>query len=1169
MSSRSQLPLEAKVLPDLPPPRPAGSGNAWNWICAACAFFGFVAIFAILLAGIGQWISGGRQLAPGRRGSLLQHWETSSERLAAVKAALETRRERPTAAELRELDRFFARVAGSTQLTATARLEALFDLDALTDRVLRHPAIGTAKPGSRERLRRQMEYENSAWPGWTKITVVAVTRGASDELLVYTIADGNGGHPAPARWWLRRQGRSWRIGDWERIDVGYSDAARRALDETLLATDQHAAFRRATTAIQGAITNREASNIPLAAQQLLDVQNAATPDLVHDLINIELALVWHTCSRPDQVIAACDRVRDPAANPAVHYLRALAHAEREQFAETVAAAAAYREAAGRHPHLLVLEAAALEALGRRGEAARSWRDRLELLPGDARALAEFCRLAEDQRAAELKEILQQNRAPLETALNAGLTAAEKQDDATYDAVMQFLRATPGGSAMALRLAGERLAGDGESQPAAEHFLQASREPGNPDFQRVCFERYLDVMASSGRAAAAYAQAAAPEEAFAYLTRGLEDGDAAITVDDLPLLLAVHRQREPADGRLHYYQGLCELADGKAEEAERTFAAGEAAAQDDEQRERLRGMRLEALVALGRVADAYAAYGADSELMFRELGWLCSRARDWKALDALIEQHREQKPADPWIDYFLALRYEAQGNDAEALAAARRADGGRDEALGSQLDWLKDNLLIRVEGVTQAYIDSSDQREAFRRLVNHLAAAEDWDGILELTELHASSGSGRRRSSTIYWAAKAQWNGGEYEKIVASLSPWPYDRLARLDGQQISELYDIAVRSLLRLGRIEEAAETARQARDEYGLELPQMAVALAKRDRAPVRELLEERRIARALFHRQLHRDRDLTSLLTDPDVADFRRQHALAWPQEYGPRNVSLVLLYEQPLPAAEIEAARGAAAALGEASESAAADGRHWWQWSVGADTLVLTSDAGAYCRCDDLPDWLPADDQRRTVLERHGGWAAVDLLPADQAIRNSPVRVAAAKVAAALAARGALACYVVGPRGRVGEPTLMDAAVIDQIESGRIFRAEAGAARQQSFYLPPPPAVERTALSRSPLQRELVQLAHNSRVAKAEGHALLRVRLARGHAVEDLWLRTIRSRRASSATSAGGEEFIGELIASSRLWPHLKTGERLIVGLHEPLEIAPVGASSAEGNPPSGGK
>ena len=69
-----------------------------------------------------------------------------------------------------------------------------------------------------------------------------------------------------------------------------------------------------------------------------------------------------------------------------------------------------------------------------------------------------------------------------------------------------------------------------------------------------------------------------------------------------------------------------------------------------------------------------------------------------------------------------------------------------------------------------------------------------------------------------------------------------------------------------------------------------------------------------------------------------------------------------------------------------------------------------------------------------------------------------------------------------------------------------------------------------------------------------------------MEDLWLNVIRSRGELHQGSEGDEEFIAELTQDSQLWPHLKAGERLIVGIHEPLEVTTFAAAPLELAPPS---
>jgi hypothetical protein len=171
----------------------------------------------------------------------------------------------------------------------------------------------------------------------------------------------------------------------------------------------------------------------------------------------------------------------------------------------------------------------------------------------------------------------------------------------------------------------------------------------------------------------------------------------------------------------------------------------------------------------------------------------------------------------------------------------------------------------------------------------------------------------------------------------------------------------------------------------------------------------------------------------------------------------------------------------------------------------------------------------------------------------------------LAAALAKLDAQACYVSGPRGRAGRPFLIDSAILERIQDGRIFRAEIGASNSNRMFLWPPSVIERPAPAN--LRSDLTRLAHNSRVAKPTGHARIRVRFTRGHAAEDLWLTVIRSRQALHESFAGSEEFIAELTEDSRLWPHLARGERLLIARHLPLELAPLAPGSVSDSSPGG--
>ena len=363
------------------------------------------------------------------------------------------------------------------------------------------------------------------------------------------------------------------------------------------------------------------------------------------------------------------------------------------------------------------------------------------------------------------------------------------------------------------LAGLRDQQHDEFAAAAQHYRAAAERTSDPDERREYLNQVLD--AWRGLAAAqGYAADPDPVAALAHLTDGLEFDDAIGTPDDLPRLVALHQRRAPRV-RCPIWKAWLLCGPENCRLPKNCFARGMAKAAPPVAGEeadranfgfRCREKLLETLYRQNRLSAAFPAIDADDASSFRRLAWLCQQEQNWPALDELIRLRRRQQTSDPWIDYFLALRAQANGDSAAALEAVQRAEAGADESLVQTLAWLKNQLLIQSGGVSQAYQGSSDQREAFRRLVTHLAGLEDWDGVLELANLHGSLAP--RRSATLYWSVTAHWHRGEYQEIVDILTPWPEDRVSRLEPGQLSELCDLLVRSLLRLGKLAEAEAAA-------------------------------------------------------------------------------------------------------------------------------------------------------------------------------------------------------------------------------------------------------------------------------------------------------------------------------------------------------------------------
>jgi tetratricopeptide (TPR) repeat protein len=1139
--------LEARVLPDSPPSRGA---SWWNWLLAGGAFMVFVAGFAAALWGLGQWLQRNGGLAARRPSSLVQIWEPPAERLVAIRSAMDADDVGATPAELRELNRLFARVTtgGSTGAASTANL---VDYDAMADRILRHPLLASEQKAERARLRRQLEYDIKAVPRWSDLRVVHVVKSpAANEAVVYTLATNPGREATVVRWWLTRRGRSWQLCDWEQIDIGFSEAARRAVDRAVGVGAGGSAYRQAMSLINGVKTAPAAQTAPLMVQQLLKAQAIEVPEAAHDLVQLEMASAWLRGGRRDKTLAVCDDLRDKEAHAGVHYLRAVAYWQREEYAEAAAAAAEYRRRAGRHPHLLEIEAEALEALGRSSEAAGLLSELLGLYPDDTAALGEYCRVAGEGSYVRVAQVIDRAARPLDFAVDVASEAIEKEQEALLAAAEWYVRDKAPESALVELIAGMKLRQREKYEEAAEHFYAAAKRAADDHERREHFYRYWNAMVQAGRAVEAYQKSEDAVECFAHLTRNIETANSALRSEELPGLIAEHRKRAASDPALKYCEGV--LAEQKRDyaTAEKWLDEAESAAGDGDLRQRIGRKKLEVLYRQGRLRDAYQGATNKRSALF-ELGWLCQRERDWRALGDLIDLRRAEQADDPWIDYFTAIREDGQGDFAAAWDAIKRAEVamGGDESLRMKLDVLKRSVHVPSEKIIEAYRSAGDQRETFRRLVTDLANQEDWEHILELTA------EAPRRSTTLYWATKAHFGMGEFQQVVDSLTPWPYDRLGRVDGAQLAELCDMAVRSELRLGRLDAAQAAADRARDEYGLETPELAVMLAKGDQQGLRALVNQPRIGQSLFGRQLYQDRDLAPLLVDAELGDVRRRYAIEWPAEEGAGNLSVVFMWQEPLAPARLDSILGAV--LPPADAEVVGDGRRTQMWTLTDAVLLVTAAEGRYVAKSEIPDFLAAKDRARSALEEHRAWIAIDVSASDRTDRQRVLPLVQ-RLAGKLAATGATAVYVSGAGGQRGRLTAIDSASMKKLSTDEFYGLQTSGSSVSEVHLFPGEATDQEGSHFSDRVRELRRLADRARVLNADGHALVRARLKRGHSTEDVWLKVIRFQRLDEEEG----QFIAEMTTASRLWPFLHAGERVRLDFYEPLEVREVGSPSVAG-------
>lgn len=201
--------------------------------------------------------------------------------------------------------------------------------------------------------------------------------------------------------------------------------------------------------------------------------------------------------------------------------------------------------------------------------------------------------------------------------------------------------------------------------------------------------------------------------------------------------------------------------------------------------------------------------------------------DLESLAAVVEAYRALEPDDPQIAYYDAHRqWEAGDYDAAArglLAALPRVEDENRRALF--VDYYLDSM-TEAGRLLDGYRRAPDAEYAFWYLSDRLASESRGDELARLVRAHRRRRPDDPRLPAM--AAEAHWLRNNAAGVVAALAVGrdriPDDELWRYD--------DRLIRSLVRLGRFEEAQTAAEQARTEAG-DSWYLAVVSAARDDVP------------------------------------------------------------------------------------------------------------------------------------------------------------------------------------------------------------------------------------------------------------------------------------------------------------------------------------------------
>jgi tetratricopeptide (TPR) repeat protein len=1028
-------------------------------------------------------------------------------------------------------------------------------------------------------LRRQLEQGISGPSQVGEFSIIRVERGNRPDLaLLYTV-DWSPRFTTACRWWLVRNGRNWRLFDWERLDYEQSLAFGWAVQDTINSDPNSYNYTALRNAIQSNHRQQGGVNRPGRRTQdgdLARMIDAPLPEVIHDVAKFDLgwALVWQ--HRPVEAIRACSALKRPEDHPGHLIIRAQAYNALGQHERALADARRYQEIAGRDPLALAEEAEALENLGRTSEAAECWSRMLALAPYHTWALSNFCRLADERQSQQLGELLFRTRQPIETAVQEARSALGRDDIEWFERLAALVQAQSPQAVELDVLKAHGLQYEGQPEQAAALFRQASTRDTRPRMKEELFNQFLSAMATAGKAAEGYAVADDPKKAFEFYTTGFEEDESIVDVNQLRALLTAHQKRVPGDARAEYLAGLLLLRDEKYGAADDKFrsALGRAAgttevkvktvenkadneytvtdytnaqSADAELAELCRSGRIEALFRQGRWQDAYHTFGQTPDV-FRQLAQLCEREGSWDQLRELIVQHQAANPSDRWRDYYRAKELRERGDSQSALAALRRAERG-DEPLPTYCRSMKTDLLIEADKFDEAILNAADRSQILVDLISRLTVSEDWQRINQLVEQYGTSDPAVLNAWT-----HALWRQRKYEAIGTVLG----GEMQWLNSAQpvvVQALHDRRVRSLLRLGRLTEARAAAEQASGNSSDDVPLIMVLLAEGNWEEVNRRFENVQLKNAILPESIENDPELKQLLLHPDLEGLR--HRLAWPLHERTQGIqSRITLLCRDAPETNAGDLQERLNRLGSPQATIveippANEGlRQSYRIETDGCSLMVTIGQAPYWKVEGH-EQLPRDRALAALLREHGGYIVLEHENRLDESGNDPVERLTCLLAADYCSMNVLAVHGYQQSSGHSRLALLSSPLIEQLRNGQFLTREPPSTERfrlydQSRYSEPDVGGMDAAALRT-CRQAVARIARRLR-SNQPTPAEVCIQAWRGHASERLWLKVVGAKSAANSSW----QLHGELTTNSTLWPHLRAGLHVVVQPYDVVEV-----------------
>ncbi|MDP1562704.1 MAG: hypothetical protein Q8M16_15110 [Pirellulaceae bacterium] len=692
---------------------------------------------------------------------------------------------------------FLAEFERASQENDTNWLEDIVDVDLLFARI---GEVGNLRKWdffSRQILRQRVIEFESQFTCHLELAKLQKLDESSDLYMAHLFGyDESESEQVEWRFWLRKTNNSWKLFDWERLDLGLSQSAEygyRVRYAERPSIDNFNAFIDKVIESDAEVKKGDWESAKAALRR---ANPANSPSELMDSAWLLVAYRWMALGEYVEALNVLDKVSDADRSPGVYSARASIYQLQNQYDEALENTERYEAVLGKTPQISQMKAEILNDMGRTTEALAAYRAVLQQKKAGPQLLANIANLSPEFVKTDLIAWLERQPQPSEAALEIATNARySNRAFEILSSLEAFVRQSTPETAEAAWIAGCLAELDDDLELAADHFRKAMQRTSHSERKRYADE-LMSVMIALGKPLEGYAEMPDKVEAFATLAWNYEDGTSELSEDHWNALVDQHRQQFPNDIQAtdHWISHLLEQerwseAEEELQAAAQRFASPtarepsetttiedepDASTSDDEREIYISGWEAELMRLQARVEPAATVYKnirasqlkneQDMEVVFHQLAGNLVRRSQWSELGSLIEEHKQKNENDPRIAYY-ASEAKAAEQDWESAYLILNSVKSR-LADDNTLRYMVNSRLARAAGRTDRwrvyYREAENKSLVFESLADVLSRQGDGK-LAELISEHQQTSMDD--PAFAIWMANHAWENQETQRFL--------------------------------------------------------------------------------------------------------------------------------------------------------------------------------------------------------------------------------------------------------------------------------------------------------------------------------------------------------------------------------------------------------------------